>query len=65
MNVLQEIKLETGDYSESAELALRIERLERRLQNLEGWLQEVASDILDRFNIDPMNEECEKERIGS
>jgi hypothetical protein len=65
MNVAQEIELESSDYAESPELVLRMECLERRLLSLEGWLGEVASDMLDRFAVISLDAECETERIGS
>jgi hypothetical protein len=65
VNFAEEIELETNGFMESPELAFRFECLERRLGNLEAWLGELGSDMLDRFNIAPMDEDCEKERMGS
>jgi hypothetical protein len=65
MNVAQEIELESSEYVENPELALRIECLERRLRSLEGWLEEVATDMLDRFGMVEVDEDCKTERIGS
>jgi hypothetical protein len=58
MKAAQEIKLETSDYTDSPELTFRIECLE-------AWLGDVASDMLDRFGVAPLDEDCETERIGS
>lgn len=65
MNFAQEMELETGDKSDSAELALRVECLERQIRNLETWLAELASDVLDRFGVARLDQECETERLGS
>jgi hypothetical protein len=54
VNVAQE----SSDLVESPELIVRIECLE-------AWLEEVANDMLDRFGIAPMDEDCKTERIGS
>jgi Type III restriction enzyme, res subunit len=40
-------------------------RKPRILNNLEGWLGEVANDVLDRFSVAPLDEGCKTERIGS
>jgi hypothetical protein len=65
MNFAQEIEPQMDEYTDQLELLFRMECLERRLGNLEAWLGEVASDVLDRFQVAPIDEECATERIGS
>lgn len=65
MNFAQEIEFESGQSMENPELALRMECAERRLNSLEGWLNELANDMLDRFAMVGTTTDCETERIGS
>jgi hypothetical protein len=63
VNFAEEIELETNGFMESPELAFRFECLERRLGNLEAWLGEFASDVLDRFAVASLDDAYERGKV--